>query len=94
MRHAEEERTTNTSGDSGLSGPRSRLGLVRAKPSPKPEFKLNKKKKCLQLCRGWVAARTVCQCEDASLSFALLLLDDEDGHKSALEVLTLHHITV
>lgn len=38
MTHAEEERTTNTSGESGLSGPRSRLGLVRAKPSPSSDF--------------------------------------------------------
>lgn len=45
MRRAEEERTTSTSGDSGLSGPQSRLGLVRAKPSPSSELKLKKKKK-------------------------------------------------
>lgn len=90
MRRSEDECTTNTIRDCGLSGPQSRLGLVRANPPPSSEFKL---KKCLQLCGGWIAARIVCQCEDTSLSAALLPLDDEHGLKPAM-VPNSHHITV
>ena len=76
MRRAEQERTTSTSGESGLSGPQSRLGLVRAKPSPSSEF-IYLKKKRLQLCGGWVAG--------LSVSYALLpCLDDGDELESAL----------
>lgn len=44
MRRAEEHSTTSSRGGSGLSGPRSRLGLVRAMPPHTPSSEFIEKK--------------------------------------------------
>lgn len=75
MKHAGDGSTTSTSGGSGLSGPQSRLRLVRAKPSPNIQNSFKK----ISTVMSRLGCRTICQPEDASFSRALLLCLDNDG---------------